>query len=196
MDAEYKALMAMLTESRKDFGRSRLMMGAALCALHDSEQWDGRAHGGFNAFLRENGIEPNSANQFMRVSRRFILDLTLEPEQMDQLFLCPIGVLVAAAPVVNMQNLGEALAIATSLSRDDAIETFKSWPFVPLGAAKSLPMDTHFAEATESVEAESEADGGQGQGGNTDIDAAEVIRPRARSPMPQRRRVQPSRALQ
>lgn len=120
----YDLAMGRLLEAKHGFGSARLRLGAILCAIQDAGEWEGRAHGGFYAFMRENGVDPHSGSLFMKVARKFVIELQPTADQMDRLCLTPISVLAAAVPVATKVNLDELLFQAQTLSKDDALNMF------------------------------------------------------------------------
>jgi hypothetical protein len=105
-------------------GLQRIRLGALLCLLEQSGEWEGRSNASsFRRFLIEEGIEPKAAYQYMRVAEAFVLRLQLPLEELRKLASSSMRVLVEAAKVANPENMLQLVDIASSMPRPEALET-------------------------------------------------------------------------
>lgn len=109
-----------IRQVRAVFGLSRLQLGALLCQVHDHELWHGRARS-FAEYLEAEHINISAAYQFMRVARRFVLELQLSEERLGTLATASMRVLDKAARVANSENIDDIVAIVTVLHDRDAV---------------------------------------------------------------------------
>jgi hypothetical protein len=107
-------------------GMQRLRLGALLCVLEQSGEWEGRTHAkSFRRFLIEEGIEPKAAYQYMRVAETFVLRLNLPVEELRKIASSSMRVLTAAAKVANTDNVLQLVDIVSSMLRPEALETIR-----------------------------------------------------------------------
>lgn len=107
-------------------GMQRLRLGALLCLLEESGEWEGRTHAkSFRRFLTEEGIEPKAAYQYMRVAEAFVLRLKLPVEELRKIASCSMRVLSEAAKVANPGNVMHVVDIVSSMPRPEALETIR-----------------------------------------------------------------------
>jgi hypothetical protein len=107
-----------------NLGMQRLRLGALLCVLEQSGEWEGRSNASsFRRFLIEEGIEPKAAYQYMRVAEAFVLRLQLPLEELRKLATASMRVLVEAAKVANRENMLHLVDIVSSMPRPEALET-------------------------------------------------------------------------
>lgn len=105
-------------------GMQRIRLGALLCILEQSGEWEGRSNASsFRRFLIEEGIEPKAAYQYMRVAEAFVLRLQLPADELRKLASASMRVLVAAAKVANPGNALQLVDIVSSMPRPEALET-------------------------------------------------------------------------
>jgi hypothetical protein len=105
-------------------GMQRIRLGALLCVLEQSGEWEGRSNAAsFRRFLIEEGIEPKAASQYMRVAEAFVLRLQLPIDEMRKIASASMRVLVAAAKVANPDNVLQLVDIVSSMPRPEALET-------------------------------------------------------------------------
>lgn len=107
-----------------NMGMQRLRLGALLCLLEQSGEWQGRSNASsFRRFLIEEGLEPKAAYQYMRVAEAFVLRLQLPMEELRKIASSSMRVLSAAAKVANPENVLQLVDIASSLPRPEALDT-------------------------------------------------------------------------
>ncbi len=105
-------------------GMQRIRLGALLCVLEQSGEWEGRSNASsFRRFLIEEGIEPKAAYQYMRVAETFVLRLQLPVEELRKIAVASMRVLVTAAKVANQENVLQLVDIVSSMPRPEALET-------------------------------------------------------------------------
>lgn len=120
-----------LTLARRAAGLARISIGLQLVLLKGADAWQGRTGArSFQGFLREEGIEPQAARQYMTVARCLVLDYGVDPKRIS---LVSMRVLVAACQRIRGQsesgaddsNVEELLDIITSLPSAEAMEAMK-----------------------------------------------------------------------
>lgn len=121
-EATVHGVFAAIKDSRQRLGLERFRMGSLLAVLEDSGAWQGRTSSKtFRRFLIEEGLDPKGIGQYMKVARRFVLDLQCSQRQLEALSVVSMRTLLAAVPLVTEANLEEVVSIVTTLSRADAI---------------------------------------------------------------------------
>lgn len=109
-------------------GMQRIRLGALLCVLEQSGEWEGRSNASsFRRFLIEEGIEPKAAYQYMRVAEAFVLRLQLPLEELRKMASASMRVLVAAAKVAKPDNALQLIDIVSSMPRPEALETIAEY---------------------------------------------------------------------
>jgi hypothetical protein len=125
----------------RHIGFQKVRMGAMLCVLEDTGDWRGRtAAQTFRGFLMEEGIYPQAARQYMKVARKFILELEISKEDLLAISRASMRVLCAAAEVATRDNLAELVDLIVTLPRPEAMEEIKvRFGFDP-DAAPKVPL--------------------------------------------------------
>ncbi|SNT36300.1 hypothetical protein SAMN06265795_12925 [Noviherbaspirillum humi] len=114
------------TRVHRHIGFQKIRLGAMLCVLEESGEWRGRtAASSFRGFLQEEGIYPQAARQYMKVARKFILELDMSPEQLRAVSRASMRVLCAAADVATRDNLDELVDLVATLPRPEAMEEIR-----------------------------------------------------------------------
>lgn len=109
-----------LKSVQREFGLARFELGTLLEVFKSNESlWRGRATS-FSAFLEEERIQFNGAAQFMRVAKKFVLELKLEDHELAELACVNFRILDIAARLITPENKDEVLAIVTALGERDA----------------------------------------------------------------------------
>ena len=109
-------------------GMQKLRLGALLCVLEQSGEWEGRTNAtSFRRFLIEEGIEPKAARQYMAVAERFVLGLQLPLEELRKIAPVSMRVLVEAAKVASPDNWEQIVDIVTSMPRPEALQTLQQY---------------------------------------------------------------------
>lgn len=120
-------LYQLTTRVHRHIGFQKIRMGAMLCVLEDTGDWQGRTAAlSFRGFLLEEGIHPQAARQYMKVARRFILDLQISSEDLLSMSRASMRVLCAAADVATPDNLVELVDLVSSLPRPEALEEIRT----------------------------------------------------------------------
>jgi hypothetical protein len=94
-------------------------MGLVLENVRSTKSWKFRNES-FRAFLEEECIQESSAYLYMRVARRFFLELQIEDHVVAALASVSMNTLDVAAKIVTKENLEDVVAILTSLTDRDA----------------------------------------------------------------------------
>ncbi len=124
MNAPFEDAYSHVKRLQTSMGMQRIRLGALLCVLEQSGEWEGRSNASsFRRFLIEEGIEPKAAYQYMRVADAFVLRLQLPIEELRKLASSSMRVLVAAAKVANSENALQLVDIVSSMPRPEALET-------------------------------------------------------------------------
>jgi hypothetical protein len=111
----------------RHIGFQKIRMGAMLCVLEETGDWQGRtAARSFRGFLLEEGIHPQAARQYMKVARKFILELEISREDLLAISRASMRVLCAAADVATPDNLVELVDILATLPRPEALDEIRS----------------------------------------------------------------------
>lgn len=124
MKATFEDAYSSVKRLQTSMGMQRIRLGALLCVLEQSGEWEGRSNASsFRRFLIEEGIEPKAAYQYMRVAEAFVLRLQLPLEELRKIASSSMRVLVAAAKVANTDNVLQLVDIVSSMPRPEALET-------------------------------------------------------------------------
>lgn len=116
-------LYQLTTRVHRHIGFQKIRLGAMLCVLEDSGEWQGRtAARSFRGFLLEEGVNPQAGRQYMKVARKFILELELSSKDLLAMSHASMRVLCAAAEVATADNLLELIDIVSSLPKPEALE--------------------------------------------------------------------------
>lgn len=114
-------------------GMQKLRLGALLCVLEQSGEWEGRTNAtSFRRFLIEEGIEPKAARQYMTVAERFVLGLRLPLEELRKIAPASMRVLVEAARVASPDNWEQIVDIVSSMPRPEALQTLAQYFACPV----------------------------------------------------------------
>jgi hypothetical protein len=120
-------LYRLTTQVHRHIGFQKIRMGAMLCVLEDAGEWRGRtAARSFRGFLVEEGIHPQAARQYMKVARKFVLELDISSQDLLAMSRASMRVLCAAADVATPDNLAELVSIVATLPRPEALEEIRT----------------------------------------------------------------------
>jgi hypothetical protein len=109
-----------LKRTQKVLGTARFELGTLLEVFRtNGALWRGRAES-FYAFLEEERIQADGAKQFMRVAKKFVLDLKLDETTLDELACVNFRILDLAARIITRENQEEVLALVLALGERDA----------------------------------------------------------------------------
>lgn len=109
-----------LKKVQREFGLARMEIGTILEMFKSNDVlWKGRAES-FNAFLEEERIQANGANQFMRVAKAFVLDHKLNNEELADIATANFRILELAAKVITPENRDDVIALLSVLGERDA----------------------------------------------------------------------------
>lgn len=121
-----EAAFIALKDVQADLGLSRIQMGAILCALEDTDGWQGKSSAGtFQRFIVEEGIEPKAARQYMQVARKFVFEMQLSFADLRSIAHASMRSLVEASRVATVANLPAVFDILQTLPRPEAIEALR-----------------------------------------------------------------------
>jgi hypothetical protein len=127
-NAPFEDVYTSVKRLQTSMGMQRIRLGALLCVLQQSGEWEGRSNASsFRRFLIEEGIEPKAAYQYMRVADAFVLRLRLPTDELRKLAAASMRVLVAAAQVANPENALQLVDIVSSMPRPEALETIAQY---------------------------------------------------------------------
>jgi hypothetical protein len=123
MNATFEDAYSSVKHLQTSMGMQRMRLGALLCVLEQSGEWEGRSNASsFRRFLIEEGIEPKAAYQYMRVAEAFVLRLQLPIEELRKIASSSMRVLVSAAKVANKDNVLQLVDIVSSMPRPEALD--------------------------------------------------------------------------
>lgn len=109
-----------LKKAQRDLGMARLEIGTILSLIEQNEVlWKGRA-ASFPAFLEEERIQYNGAKQFMKVAKKFVLDLALSNAELEEISTANFRILELAAKIATPENKDEIVALVGALGERDA----------------------------------------------------------------------------
>lgn len=115
-----EVLYRRLKAVQRDFGMARFELGTLLEVFRSNETlWQGKASS-FNSFLEEERIQANGAYQFMRVAKKFVLELGLSDAELAELACINFRILDMAAKIITPENKEEVLALVLALGERDA----------------------------------------------------------------------------
>lgn len=119
-DQVSEVLYRRLKAVQRSFGLARLELGTLLEVFRNNEAlWKGRASS-FHAFLEEERIQSSAAYQFMRVSKRFVLELGLSDAELAEIATVNFRILDLASKIITEENKEEVLALVQALGERDA----------------------------------------------------------------------------
>src|SRR4051794_29660157 len=120
-------LYQLTTRVHRHIGFQRIRMGTMLCVLEETGDWRGRTDArSFRGFLLEEGIHPQAARQYMKVARKFVLELDIPSQDLLAMSRASMRVLCAAADVATRENLAELVSIIANLPRAEALEEMRA----------------------------------------------------------------------
>lgn len=115
-----EVLYRRLKAVQREFGMARFEMGTLLEVFRSNENlWQGKA-ASFNAFLEEERIQANGAYQFMRVAKKFVLELALSDSELAELACVNFRILDMAARIITPENKDEVIPLLVALGERDA----------------------------------------------------------------------------
>lgn len=115
-----EVLYRRLKAVQREFGLARFELGTLLEVFRSNETlWKGRGSS-FNSFLEEERIQANGAQQFMRVAKKFVLELGLADTELAELACVNFRILDIAARIITPDNKEEVMALVLALGERDA----------------------------------------------------------------------------
>lgn len=115
-----EVLYRRLKATQRELGLARFELGTLLEVFKGNEGlWSGRATS-FPAFLEEERIQPDGAKKFMRVAKKFVLELGLNDQTLAELACVNFRILELAAKIITPENKDEVLAMVIALGERDA----------------------------------------------------------------------------
>jgi len=115
-----EVLYRRLKAVQRDFGLARFELGTLLEVFRSNEDlWKGKSSS-FNGFLEEERIQANGAYQFMRVAKKFVLELGLTDAELSEFACVNFRILDMASKIITPQNKDEVLALLVVLGERDA----------------------------------------------------------------------------
>lgn len=115
-----EVLYRRMKATQRELGLARLELGTLLEVFKNNDSlWRGRAES-FNGFLEEERISADGARQFMRIAKKYVLELGLSDEILAELACVNFRILDMAAKVITTENKEEVLAMVIALGERDA----------------------------------------------------------------------------
>ena len=109
-----------LKDTQRTLGLARLEMGTLLEVFKNNEAlWRGRSDS-FHSFLEEERIQPDGAKQFMRVAKKYVLDLGLSDDILAELACVNFRILDMASKMITPENQEEIIGLLVALGERDA----------------------------------------------------------------------------
>jgi hypothetical protein len=134
-------LYQLTSRVHRHIGFQKIRMGAMLCVMEETGEWRGRtAAQTFRGFLLEEGIHPQAARQYMKVARKFILELEISKDDLLAISRASMRVLCAAAEVATHDTLSELIDLIVSLPRPEAMEEIQIRFSQGAGAPPRTPL--------------------------------------------------------
>lgn len=115
-----EVLYRRLKAVQREFGLARFELGTLLEVFRANDNlWKGRGQS-FSSFLEEERIQANGAQQFMRVAKKFVLELGLSDTELAELACVNFRILDIAARIITPENKEEVMALVLALGERDA----------------------------------------------------------------------------
>ena len=115
-----EVLYRRMKATQRELGLKRFELGTLLEVFKNNDSlWRGRAES-FHGFLEEERISADGAKQFMRIAKKYVLELELQDEILAQLACVNFRILDMAAKIITPENKDEILAIVIALGERDA----------------------------------------------------------------------------
>lgn len=116
----------MVRTTRQEYGMARLRLGALLDMINEHNLWQGKA-ASFSAYLDDLRLNRTACRSYMRVARKFLVELAVSDAILMQLAACNMGVLEKAANVITAENAEEVLSAVLALHQRDAIAALEDF---------------------------------------------------------------------
>jgi len=116
----------MVRSARQEYGMARLRLGALLDLIQEHELWRGKSTS-FAAYLDDLRLNRSACRSYMRVARKFMIELSVSEAILNQLAACNMGVLEKAASVVNQDNVEEVMYAVLALHQRDALAALEDF---------------------------------------------------------------------
>ena len=115
-----EVLYRRMKATQRELGLARFELGTLLEVFKNNESlWRGRAES-FHGFLEEERISADGARQFMRIAKKYVLELGLSDEILAELACVNFRILDMAAKIITPENKEEVLAMVIALGERDA----------------------------------------------------------------------------
>ncbi|MFB0936405.1 MAG: hypothetical protein QMB52_11595 [Propionivibrio sp.] len=115
-----EVLYRRMKATQRELGLARFELGTLLEVFKNNDSlWRGRAES-FHGFLEEERISADGARQFMRIAKKYVLELGLSDEMLAELACVNFRILDMAAKVITPENKEEVLALVIALGERDA----------------------------------------------------------------------------
>ena len=105
---------------------SRLELGLLLDTIEERRLWEGKA-GSFLEYVDDLRLNRTACRDYMRVARKFIVELQVSNGILEQLAACNMSVLVRAANVINMDNAADVIATILATHQRDALAVLEEF---------------------------------------------------------------------
>lgn len=128
-----EVLYRRMKATQRELGMARFELGTLLEVFKNNESlWRGRAES-FHSFLEEERISADGARQFMRVAKKYVLELGLSDDILAELACVNFRILDLAAKVITTKNKDEVLSIIIALGERDARVALEELADAPCG---------------------------------------------------------------
>ncbi len=128
-----EVLYRRMKATQRELGLARFELGTLLEVFKTNDSlWKGRAES-FHSFLEEERISADGAKQFMRVAKKYVLELGLSDEILADLACVNFRILDLAAKIITPDNMDDVLPIIIALGERDARVALQELGDVPSG---------------------------------------------------------------
>lgn len=110
----------MVAAARDRYGMSRFELGLLFLTVQEQDLWQGKA-GSFWEYCDDFRLNRSAVRSYMRVARKFLVDLKLSNELVQRLCSCNMTVLERAAAMINEENALDVIEAVIALHQRDAL---------------------------------------------------------------------------
>lgn len=106
--------------ARQRYGMSRLELGLLLDTVKEDKLWAGKA-ATFGEYVDDLRLNRNACRTYMRVARKFMVELGVSESILHQLAACNMSVLERAAEIITAENAEDVISAMLALHQRDAL---------------------------------------------------------------------------
>lgn len=121
---------------RHEYGMTRLKLGALLDMVSEHELWRGKA-ASFWGYVDDLRLNRNACRSYIRVARKFVVELSVSDAILAQLAGCNMAVLEKAASVITPDNAEEVISVVLALHQRDALAALEDFDTSFAGRAEA-----------------------------------------------------------